>query len=955
MKYISFLSILFSLSFSLTSSVLSAQEDPIFHCPEVGDYAFEGESQPTLCQRYYSISCDVQLGVGTPYPKSSLFGPSVSGNVCIIGDFEIDAPFSFIDAIVKIEPGVMIELKSSAAPGGPNGSLLLDNAKLFACEGMWKGIYLSPMSSITTKGGTWIEDAEKAIYATGFSTLYVQSTRFNRNWIGMELDGSLFAPILFVFSQNQFTCTSPLSMSGVSEIGYAGVVLKNASLFTQSNFNLFSDMRYGIYAQGSTSSIGASNLTMLRLRDAGIYMEEAILNLRNSYFGIRHYGINIGLAKLVNVRNTDFVIANLPTTLIRTGAYIERFALNSNVSFSGITFSADMQGTTNKVVGLHLRGGNVSAGTKIRISGQSNFLMRARDSRAIYLDGLFPSSSTTEIWNNHFKISTVTGDQSRPQGILVDGGHKNNLSIKWNTFTSYEDENIPQWGTGIELRNNSLGEKNEINVNAFSDVNDNLLQYIIARNFQNVLYCSNTFSGFGGIDFEFWGNCANTALTGNIITGTGYGIVIRPEAIIGQQKHQGNQWRDIVFPNFAYGPVYHAWCLGDPSLNKFTVHTPQSTCNQDPVCFNPYHPQRIEPDVMDEFFEQDSEGTPAEGCNEEFWEGETDNLDRQIAQGTLMAPFDDPVLAWGLKRYLYHKLKRNSDIVSEHPSFASFMLNEENSTIGKFYEVHAAIEDALKASADLDVLSAQVISDINGLMEDISDVDMAIEQDGLTEALKLQKKVLLLHLQDLYYIYDSVQMVYGNQVALGLELAYNLNESVTAVQSYEANEKMVNQIHLVSLMQLGGSLSESQVAILQSIAQQDPDQGGSAVYVALGMLPECARPSVFYEYSAISDGRILESSQLIEDRNNTITTQEELGLSISPNPVRSFLVVRNPAGRSGILTLFDISGRLLLQQHFTGLETRINLSAGLPSGVYFLQFNTEEGSRFFRRIVVQSN
>ncbi|MEO0273422.1 MAG: hypothetical protein ABIM30_10155, partial [candidate division WOR-3 bacterium] len=65
MKYISFFSILLSLSFTLTGSILNAQEDPIFHCPEVGDYAFEGESQPTLCQQYYSISCDVQLGVGT--------------------------------------------------------------------------------------------------------------------------------------------------------------------------------------------------------------------------------------------------------------------------------------------------------------------------------------------------------------------------------------------------------------------------------------------------------------------------------------------------------------------------------------------------------------------------------------------------------------------------------------------------------------------------------------------------------------------------------------------------------------------------------------------------------------------------------------------------------------------------------------------------------------------------
>ncbi len=176
-------SALFVLILLLEPSSTYAQSE-LFKCPE-REYKFEGTPQQTLCNENPNFVCQTQIGVGTPFPKSSLWGASITGNVCIIGDFEIDAPFTFQNAVVKINPGVTIVIKPSPNGFDPGSSLVVDNSKLFACTGLWKGITLGHLSSIGTQNNSEIEDAETAIRATGLCALFIQQTIFNRNRVGI--------------------------------------------------------------------------------------------------------------------------------------------------------------------------------------------------------------------------------------------------------------------------------------------------------------------------------------------------------------------------------------------------------------------------------------------------------------------------------------------------------------------------------------------------------------------------------------------------------------------------------------------------------------------------------------------------------------------------------------------------------------------------------------------------
>ncbi len=355
---------------------------------------------------------------------------------------------------------------------------------------------------------------------------------------------------------------------------------------------------------------------------------------------------------------------------------------------------------------------------------------------------------------------------------------------------------------------------------------------------------------------------------------------------------------------------------------------------------------------------QDPTGTPSEGCAGQFAAGGTDELDRRIAQGVLALSPDNPSLGWVLQRYLYQKLKDNPALISEHPSFPVFMTAMESTTVGSFYEVHAAIENALKADADVSAGSAQALLEIGELAEEIAAVDEAIEQQGLTEALKAQKESLILQVRSRQWVYDSLRSIYEAEVAADLQTAYDLNEAITTTHAYETNEKTVNKIRLLSLMQQGGELTDEQVATLQAIAQQEPRQGGPAVHTALGMLAECAKPEVPPAYRAARhNDRYAHYVQMAEERRrSSVAAVEEVSeWSLWPNPASLSFSVRNPSRYSGVLTLLDVSGRVWLQQSFSEPEIRVDLKAGLPAGVYVVRLEMADGTFAFKKLIVRPN
>jgi hypothetical protein len=351
--------------------------------------------------------------------------------------------------------------------------------------------------------------------------------------------------------------------------------LKEADLFFfPSGVNVFRDHQYGIKAMGISSHIGTQKLYMQRINKDGIYMEEGFLDLmKSSFIDCNEKGINIETAKIVDIRsNTSFVVTfsiPLNTTVYRTGIYINKFALNSSVRIKECGFTADMAGTQNLVRGVHLKGGNVGAGTRISIY-QSPFTIRANGSDCIFIDGNFPASSETHIYGNRFIPGSTTNSIS--SGIRTDG-NMNNLNISGNRFTG-----------GIGVANSAIKTAESSGLNNY--IGDNHIDPgplfstgFFVSNFQNTTYCSNTDTFGSTTTFKFWGTNSGTIFTENKVFGSTTALDIFTNSTIDPQTHMGNEWHPVFSGILVYRPLVRCRTAQLAASNKFTVHTNQSIWN----------------------------------------------------------------------------------------------------------------------------------------------------------------------------------------------------------------------------------------------------------------------------------------------------------------------------------------------------------------------------------------
>lgn len=748
------------------------------------------------------------------------------------------------------------------------------------------------------------------------------------------------------------------------EITSIGVKLVNTSLCAfQSDLNglnRFSDLQNGIRGEGNSSLLG-TYIFMDRIRGTSIHIQNGSIRLsRSSFDDIGRYGIIIRTARIVSVWNSQFRISNVPDPTTRLGIYVESLGLNSDIQINGIDFGTDINVPDSPVRGVFIRGGNTGAGTTIKITG-STFDFRAPGSQGILLLGSFPETTTSQIWNNFFRISSFFGSgalNQRTHGVLVDANVMNNLSIKWNSFTSYAVRTfppgtigIPQANYGVELKKNTTGVNNEVSVNGFHDGVQSLTTDLRASGFQNVRYCSNTFRGGGFSNgVVLTGNCAGTDFDANEFDYASQDVLLLDfNPIIGPQVHKGNKWFNLG----GIESTNHVTCEGNPALNRFVVHTPQSTAvNEGDSGFSPYYPRNIQWDMTSDLFDIDPFGLPSTGCNYESPLPEVKPLDVIIADGNYSLAADDFTTEWELNRHLYQKLSETPEIIAQHPAFSGFMAFHASNSIGGFYEVYAAVKEAQLAESEIDEQSKQALERISVLIDSLEAIDLLIEENGLDESLTQLRETILEELNLLDRLYDGLKLSYDAQVISNLQYAYELNETLEVTSSYEVNEKMVNRIYLSSLMQQNGELTEEQIAVLETIALQDRNTGGAAVEQALSLLPDCNDVKESIENLGLES--VIESVEHLNSPGFEEVDKASFRETIVyPNPADSQVTVGFSQERTGLLTLRDMTGKICLQSSIRSTNEAIMDLVGLSPGVYLLQLVTDSGVISLEKIIVQ--
>jgi len=942
------------------------------------DYPFlSSEIGLNLCAEYGNIPCQIEVGIGTPITQSSQLGSSFTGLICIKGHFWIDNDFSFNHSIVQITPGVTI-LVLPPPVGMPDRVFTINDSKLYACGNLWNGIALSNHTVIHTQNGTRIEDARAAIKADNIQhcTLLIENTTFNKNDIGIYLLQSASLPktaTIAKFSGNKFYCAVPLNGT-VDQISLAGIKTENVPFTINppliANHNIFQGLQYGILAEGTNTIISGRYFEFYDMRRDGIFMNEGSLTLKQSTFqNCEENGVNINLAHLVDIRqncnftvNTDIPAIAYPE--FRAGVSIHGFALNSNVALN-LTFAANLEGTTTPVKGIHLIGGNVGAGTRIFIF-QSRFSIRATASNGIFLDGDFPTSSQTHIFNNN-RFATGNPDNTGSSAGILTVGNKNNLNIYGNYFTGNGYWNFAIYADASTGTGNYIADNRIEGTGYIVSSGEYFSKGFFVNNFQNTIFCSNTNFFGSNYAFEFWGANTGTIFTENKVHATAVALDIFTNSVMGPQAHQGNEWYPVVVqgPIFTttYRAAFHARCQTPDwaGFSKFTVHTNQSVWNDTPPphydFFSPFYPENIDPaDPIFDFFEMQN-GTPSSGCSTQLTEpGGGSGLDKNIADGLLPALAGNPSMAWITKGYLYKKLKENPSLVSTYPSFSLFLSNNANTNVGKFYEVDKKIGEAFSTTETINQQSEQILGAIAFLIEDLALIDSLLETtiDSSTFASLVQAKSG--YLEQLISLQTSDNTLNGahkvHQLAK-MQEALALVQLITPMSPLESNQKSVNEIYLQSFLAQGGNLTQNQIAVLKAIGQQCPQTGGLAVSTALSMLPNCKKARL-NTCALVPVDNVLPMSSSSGGHGFKSPVRQRGDAWLYPNPAGSSFFVNLSEGNTGILTITDISGKTLhtLSLGIAGGPTEI--SQNLSSGVYLVRVICDSGAVFTEKLVVQS-
>jgi hypothetical protein len=460
---------------------------------------------------------------------------------------------------------------------------------------LWKGITLGQLSSISSWNNSVIEDAETAIYASGFCALSIQQTTFNRDRVGIELFTPfpniwVPGPIMWGFFGNQFTCTAPLNGT-TNEITQAGIKLRNSDLFPfyGNTDNTFRGIIKGIVAESTGSTfidqcnVFVNNYDFISIRDKGIDFEGRSLDVRNSTFdGIAKHGIYFHESSFLNLINNEFYIGELTTPMIfRYMVQIEGPKADNNLRISGNYFYTEGQLFNGVVWGIYM---NSSDNSTFRAAIDHNTFdlynasleIPGNPSRAIQIDGNISPDSDVDIEVDTFNVNPLILNNNR--GIAAWYGNKHNIHAIGNHFTG--------GGTHIDFWGSPNGGTNDISDNTIDPSSDFGIGMFI-QDFLQTTICSNTNNGASNVGYLLRGQNQGMTFSGNDTRGCFQHAfwITGDQPVIGQQIHNGNEWYPaIVFNNGFNYYVRPRLEHMDPDpfvvlMSKFFVHTPQSIWN----------------------------------------------------------------------------------------------------------------------------------------------------------------------------------------------------------------------------------------------------------------------------------------------------------------------------------------------------------------------------------------
>ena len=297
---------------------------------------------------------------------------------------------------------------------------------------------------------------------------------------------------------------------------------------------------------------------------------------------------------------------------------------------------------------------------------------------------------------------------------------------------------------------------------------------------------------------------------------------------------------------------------------------------------------------------------------------------------------------------LYEKLRENPELLNGQPTATNFKTSKDGTVVDGLYSV----KEAQTALSGEEMLKNQLNANqaaIEGVLQQlaISDSLYQLPNADITLldiqriALKEQLNQLLTQKDDLYQLASESRITVTNQLS-------NQNNLITAANELQvANEKITNDLYFSTYARGNYDLNSSQVALLQSIANQCPIVGGRGVYAARSLY-EAIEPTVY------DDDAICEAIG-ISQKTTTQSTEISNNFTIVPNPANN-TVNFDYSGfedRPTTIRIYNAMGQVIKE---IAINTNTSVTTAdislLLSGVYWCQLMRQDHNIATQKLVI---
>lgn len=450
------------------------------------------------------------------------------------------------------------------------------------------------------------------------------------------------------------------------------------------------------------------------------------------------------------------------------------------------------------------------------------------------------------------------------------------------------------------------------------------------------VYCCNTLSNTRIGAHISGGSLATDHFRGTSFSNHATSLLLPDvNAILGAQTHTKNCW----------GANAGAAVYGVPStvaeFFPFLVDNTQNTC---------FLPQSYSPT---EWFIPTEDLVNQIICNEEVclvdeFAPESDDVKRMALGDTSVSA----AVMWDLQRYIYERLQGET---VQNASVINFLEQADTNTIGAFYSISKGIEAIFAADTATAALLKVNLSFVEEKLDSIVLIDLALPEADSSEAVLLwtSRGELVNDLFKLAEDNTALAQELADAYSSEAEKLRSQNDSIIVATDYEYNEKAVNDIYLSRLAELSFVPDSSEVALLESIAEQCPFTGGNAVYRARALLALLTKEAAVYNDSlACLPAQALVAPSSVSRIQMSHPIME---LKIYPNPTRGEVdIVWNGAvEQSGRIAVFDLFGGQIQQVQIPVGSMGQNLSLRhLPEGLYVVR-TWLDNQEFVNKLVIK--